>query len=123
VTLGLIADGRHLHPTTEALTVQAAGAGRIALTSDLVSPPQERPDGKLLGGARSGAEVVRRMAPRYGLAETAMMASLVPARAVGLDDRGRIAPGYRADLAVLDAAYRARETVVGGETVWQSRAG
>ena len=63
------------------------------------------------------------MAPRYGLAETAMMASLVPARAVGLDDRGRIAPGYRADLAVLDAVYRARETIVGGETVWQSLAG
>jgi N-acetylglucosamine-6-phosphate deacetylase len=123
VTLGLIADGRHLHPTTEALTVQAAGAGRIALTSDLVSPPQERPDGKLLGGARSGAEVVRRMAPRYGLAETAMMASLVPARALGLDDRGRISPGYRADLAVLDAVYRARETIVGGETVWKGLAG
>ena len=123
VTVGLIADGRHLHPTIEALTVHVAGVGRVALTSDLVARPRERPDGSLLGGARSGAEVVRRMAPRFGLAETALMASLVPAGVIGLDDRGRIAPGYRADLAVLDRDLRARETLVGGETVWQSPGG
>ena len=36
VTLGLIADGRHLHPVTEQLTVAVAGPSRIAATSDLV---------------------------------------------------------------------------------------
>jgi N-acetylglucosamine-6-phosphate deacetylase len=118
VTLGLIPDGRHLHPSTEALTVRVAGAERVALTSDLVARPQERPDGKLLGGARCGAELVARFAPRFGLQATATMASLVPARALRLGDRGRIAPGFRADLAVLDRSFAPLETVIGGRTVW-----
>jgi N-acetylglucosamine-6-phosphate deacetylase len=116
VTLGLIGDGRHLHPAVEELTVRVAGAGRIALTSDLVSPPAHRPDGKLLGGDRCGAALVARMA-RFGLPEAAAMASLVPARLLGLEDRGRIAPGYRADLAVLGRDFRPLETLVAGVRV------
>jgi len=118
VTLGLIADGRHLHPTTEALTVHVAGPDRIALTSDLVPAPQERPDGSLLGGARCGAALVQRTAPRFGLASAVTMASLVPARVLGLEDRGRLAPGFRADLALLDRSFQPLETLIGGRTVW-----
>lgn len=118
ITLGLIADGRHLHPTTESLTVRAAGPRRIALTSDLVRPPQELPDGRLLGGDRCGAALVRRIAARFGLAESAAMASLVPAELLDLTDRGRLAPGFRADLAVLDGALEPLETLVAGASVW-----
>ena len=114
--LGLVADGRHLHPRVEELTVRVAGPERIALTSDLVPAPAEGPDGKLLGGDRAGAALVARMA-RFGLPEAAMMASLVPARVLGLADRGRLAPGFRADLAVLDASFAPVETVVAGEAV------
>jgi N-acetylglucosamine-6-phosphate deacetylase len=113
VVLGLIADGRHLHPRTEELTVRVAGPGRIALTSDLVASPGHRSDGSLLGGNRCGAALVARMA-RFGLAEAATMASLVPARLLGLADRGRIAPGYRADLAVLAPDFEPLRTVAGG---------
>jgi N-acetylglucosamine-6-phosphate deacetylase len=120
VTLGLIADGRHLHPRVEELTIRAAGVQRIALTSDRVAHPAERPDGRLLGGDRAGAALVKRAA-RFGLREAAVMASLVPARLLGLSDRGRLAPGFRADLAVLDADFRPLETVVGGETAWTVR--
>lgn len=120
VTLGLIADGRHLHPRVEDLTVRAAGPGRIALTSDLVEPPADSPDGKLLGGAVAGAALVARMS-RFGLAEAARMASLVPALVLGLADRGRLAPGYRADLAILDASLRPLETICGGESAWTVR--
>lgn len=116
VTLGLIADGRHLNPATEALTVRAAGPGRIALTSDLVPLPAQRPDGTLLGGDRCGAALIARMA-RFGLAEAATMASLVPARLLGLSDRGRLAPGYRADLAILGRDLRPLETLVAGSPV------
>lgn len=116
VTLGLLADGRHLHPDTEELTVRAAGPSRIALTSDLVPRPAQRRDGTLLGGDRSGAALVARMA-RFGLPEAAGMASLVPARLLGLGDRGRVAPGYRADLAVLDRELRPRATLVAGRPV------
>jgi N-acetylglucosamine-6-phosphate deacetylase len=113
VTLGLIADGRHLNPVMEELTLRAAGPERIALTSDLVPSPAQRRDGTLLGGDRCGAALVARMA-RFGLAEAAAMASLVPARVLGLADRGRIAPGYRADFAVLDADFRPLQTLVRG---------
>jgi N-acetylglucosamine-6-phosphate deacetylase len=113
VTLGLIADGRHLHPDVEELTVRVAGAARIALTSDLVRLPAHRPDGSLLGGDRAGSALVARMV-RFGLPEAAAMASLVPARLLGLGDRGRIAPGYRADIAVLASDLRHQATLVGG---------
>ncbi len=118
VTLGLNADGRHLHPATEELTFRTAGPRRIALTSDLVPPPHEKPDGKLLGGDRCGAALVQRMAARFGLAEAAQMASLTPAGLLGLADRGRLAPGFRADLAVLGADFTPQETIVAGETAW-----
>jgi N-acetylglucosamine-6-phosphate deacetylase len=119
VTIGLIADGRHLHPRVEELTVRLAGASRIALTSDLVANPM-RTDYSLGGGDRAGAALVARMA-RYGLAEVAAMASLVPARLLGLADRGRLAPGQRADLAVLDHAYKPLETFVAGNVRWTVR--
>jgi N-acetylglucosamine-6-phosphate deacetylase len=118
ITLGLVGDGRHLHPITEELTVRAAGPARIALTSDLVGPPQELSDGKLLGGDRSGARIVERFARRFGLPEVAEMSSLTPARALGLSDRGRLAVGYRADLAILGRDFRPIETIVAGETVF-----
>jgi N-acetylglucosamine-6-phosphate deacetylase len=119
VTIGLIADGRHLHPRVEELTVRVAGPGRIALTSDLVAKPV-REDFSLGGGDRAGAALVARMA-RYGLAEAATMASLVPARVLGLADRGRLLPGHRADLAVLDRAYNPLETFVAGKVRWTVR--
>ena len=76
--------------------------------------PRSGRDGSLLGGDRIGAALVARMA-RFGLREAATMASLVPARVLGLADRGRLAPGYRADLAVLDAALRRRSNARRGE--------
>ena len=45
------------------------------------------------------------------------MASLVPARLLGLSDRGRIAPGYRADLALLTPELAPLETLVAGVAV------
>ena len=116
VTLGLIADGRHLHPRVEELTIRAAGAARIALTSDLVAKPL-LDDNRIAGGDRAGAGLVARIAS-YGLAEAAMMASLVPARLLGLTDRGRLAPGFRADVAVLDPRFTPLETLVAGNTHW-----
>ena len=53
-----------------------------------------------------------------GLGGAWQMASLNPARQLGIDDRvGRIAPGYDADLTALDAQGQAVLTVVGGEVV------
>jgi N-acetylglucosamine-6-phosphate deacetylase len=114
VTLGLIADGRHVHPRVEALTIRVAGPERIALTSDLVANPVLEGN-RLGGGDRAGAALVARMAA-YGLAEAAAMASLTPARLLGLTDRGRLAAGFRADLTLLDSRFNPLESVVAGKT-------
>jgi len=60
---------------------------------------------------------VARMA-RLGLPAAAGMASFVPARLLGLEDRSRLAPGFRADLALLDQQLRPVETLWNGKTVW-----
>ena len=120
VVLGLIADGRHLHPRNEELTLRVAGCERVALTSDVVAVPHVAETGRLLGGDRAGAGLVRRMR-RFGLAEAVLMASLVPARVLGLSDRGRLAPGFRADLAILDRDLRCVETVARGRRIWTVR--
>lgn len=113
VTLGLIADGRHLHPIIEELTIRAAGASRVAITSDLIAPPREDDAGEPVGGDLCGAALVERSA-RIGLREAAMMASLVPSLLLGLTDRGRVAPGFRADLALVSREFRPVETIVAG---------
>jgi N-acetylglucosamine-6-phosphate deacetylase len=50
------------------------------------------------------------------LAECLRMASLYPAAILGVDDSlGRIAPGYRADLAHFDEQFTVHNTWLGGE--------
>jgi N-acetylglucosamine-6-phosphate deacetylase len=120
VILGLNADGRHLHPRIEELTIRVAGPDRVALTSDLVQLPAHAEGGRLLGGDRAGAALLARMR-RFGLREATLMTSLVPARLLGLEDRGRLTPGCRADLAILDRDFRCVETVVAGRTIWTVR--
>jgi N-acetylglucosamine-6-phosphate deacetylase len=46
------------------------------------------------------------------------MASTYPARVLGDRERGRIAPGMRADLVLLDDALQVRATWIGGEPAW-----
>jgi N-acetylglucosamine-6-phosphate deacetylase len=40
------------------------------------------------------------------------------AHVLGLTDRGRLAPGFRADLAVVAQDFTPLRTVIGGEIVW-----
>ncbi len=55
-----------------------------------------------------------------GLAASAALASANPAKALGLDDRGRIAEGLRADLLIAERGRvpRLRSTIRGGKLVW-----
>ncbi|MBN9348893.1 MAG: NAD(P)-binding domain-containing protein [Devosia sp.] len=53
------------------------------------------------------------------LEEALRMASLYPAEALGVDkERGRIAPGLRADLVHLSDELSVRGTLIGGETAY-----
>lgn len=53
------------------------------------------------------------------LAEAVRMASTVPARVLGLSDRkGRLAPGFDADLVALDNNLNVAMTWAGGRLVF-----
>ena len=133
VTVEVIADGVHLHPSTVRMLLQAFGPERVALITDGVAPAglekaafrlggQEAqldggrvtlPDGTIAGSAATMDTVVANVV-RWGtasLAEAVRMASAVPATVAGLGGRkGRIAPGYDADIVALDNDLRVEAT-------------
>lgn len=47
-------------------------------------------------------------------------AASVPARVLGLHDRGRVTVGARADLTLFDQSMQVAAVMVAGEIVWQS---
>ncbi len=75
-------------------------------------------DGTLAGSVLT-LDVALRNAVGCGvpLEEAARMVTLNPARYLGLTDRGRLEPGARADLVVLDTDLTVREVWVRGERV------
>jgi len=81
-------------------------------------------DGAALAGSTSSMiRGVRNMIDVCGvsLGEAVQMASLNPARALGLDTRkGRIAPGMDADLVALTDGLDVRQTWVAGKRAYCS---
>jgi N-acetylglucosamine-6-phosphate deacetylase len=74
-------------------------------------------DGTLAGTALDMATAVRNAVSLLGLdlAVAARMASEYPAEFLGLgNELGRIAPGYRANLVLMDDQYQVRRTWIGG---------
>jgi N-acetylglucosamine-6-phosphate deacetylase len=135
---GLIADGVHVHPATMRLALAAKPRGKIMLVTDAMPPlgtdaesfalygrTIHRRDGRLVtdDGVLAGADLdmaqaVRNCATLLGgdVGEALRMASLYPARFLGLDDRiGRLAPGLFADIVLLDPSVRVLGTWVGGD--------
>jgi len=113
VTVCLICDGIHVHPRIIQLTIQAKGPHRVAAVSDLVAPTRRAglgeirrvagairtPEGILAGSCTTMDEVFRRLVNwGHSMETAAMLTATTPAAALGLFDRGRIAPGLRADL-------------------------
>ncbi|WP_136689446.1 N-acetylglucosamine-6-phosphate deacetylase [Halorhabdus amylolytica] len=139
VTAELIADLIHLHPAAIELALAAKGPERCMLVTDAIAAT-ELPDGeyeigdldvvvedgesRLADGTLAGSTLTMDAAVRnlvqsvgVGLPTAVRMASTVPARAMGLQDRGRLAPGLRGDVTVLDPDLRVRATLVDGEVV------
>lgn len=58
-----------------------------------------------------------------GLVGAVRLASKNPAKALGLSDRGEVAVGKRADLAVVDASDRVVQTLCKGETIFSNGSG
>ncbi|MBV9287237.1 MAG: N-acetylglucosamine-6-phosphate deacetylase [Hyphomicrobiales bacterium] len=124
VICGVIADGEHARPAAYRTAIAAKGARGIALVSDAMPPSAGGPASFELQGRRikragmklvdergtlAGAAITMRDAVRYlvrdlgrPLAEALTMATLTPARLLGLDHRiGRLKPGFAADLVHL----------------------
>src|SRR5256714_4287885 len=136
VTVGLIADGEHVHPAVCEQLLRVKGASRIALTTDQTSAAGSPPgtyalsgravisdgrvvhleDGTLAGSAATMPDLVRLMArlPGVGVARAISLASAVPAKVLGENRLGRIHEGACADLIVLDPDLRVRLTIVRG---------
>ena len=135
---GLIADGIHVHPASLRVAIAAKPRGTMFLVSDAMATigatdkafqlngetiteiggRLATADGTLAGSALDMASAVRNTVHllHQPLEEALRMASLYPATFMGLDDRiGRIAPGHRADLVLLDDEIAVLETWIGGD--------
>jgi len=134
---GIIADGYHLHPATLRVALRAKGPERLMLVTDampsvgsdetvfLIHGREIRregdrligADGTLAGSTLTMAGAVKGMMAQghVPLEVASHMASTTPAVFLGLGDKlGRIAPGYRANLVLVDDAIDVRRTWIGG---------
>jgi N-acetylglucosamine-6-phosphate deacetylase len=137
IVCGLIADGEHAHPLAYRVALAAKGPRGIALVSDAMPPAAGGPDvfelqgrrmtrvgaklvaedGTLAGAAITMCDAVGYVveALKASLADALMMATLTPARLLGVDDRiGRLKPGLRADLVHLADDFQVKEVWTGG---------
>ena len=147
----IIADGIHLHPAVIALAVRAKTPTRMALITDAIRATG-LPEGiydlggqdvivrngscwlidasggasRTLAGSTLTLEAGLRnamLATGLSLAEALPMATTTPAASIGMAGQiGTLAPGYLADIALLDQAGRVQLTVVGGRVVYDSLA-
>jgi N-acetylglucosamine-6-phosphate deacetylase len=136
VTCDMIADGVHLDPAILRLIMRSKTAARISLISDAIAPAglgdgdyeiwgetirvkngqTQNIRGSIAGSVITMLDAVRMMLS-LGVSESevARMASLNPARLLGIDSVcGSIQEGKRADLVAIDRNGVVRLTVVGG---------
>jgi len=134
---GIIVDGHHVDPVMLKLALRCKRHDRFMLVTDAMPPVgsaeptfvlQGRTirvvdgacrdeNGTLAGTALDMASAVRNAVSSLGLdiVAAARMASEYPAEFLGLgDELGRIAPGYRANLVLVDDDIRVQRTWIEG---------
>jgi N-acetylglucosamine-6-phosphate deacetylase len=145
LTTEVIADGKHLSPELLRLAYKAKGSDRLALVTDAMRAV-DLPDGEYWFGPEGTGERVRKLdgvgvtldgtalasgatgldhavrtmhrAAGVPLPEAVRMASLTPARILGIDrEVGSLEAGKRADLVVLDAELNVKQVYIGGQRV------
>ena len=123
-TYELVCDGVHVHPSVLDLTINTLGTSRLCLISDAMSlagmgPSESRYLGKEIYSDKKGcyykdddiligsATLINESAKwlyQEGLLDKQSFFKVVsenPARVLSLSDKGRIAPGYKADLVMF----------------------
>lgn len=144
LTVELIADGHHVHPAGVKLVVQAKGNDRLILISDgmrAVGMPageyelgglavmSDGETARLKNGSLAGSlltlDAAVRNTVRFSgvpLYEAVAMASLIPARRIGVDGKmGSIREGKLANLVVVDETCHVRRVWRRGQLVFQGR--
>src|SRR5947207_9971296 len=137
----LIADGQHVSGTLMKMLYRAKGPGGICLVPDATAGAG-LPNGShfslfgkdcivengvclladrsaLAGSASRMIDLVRTMIMKVGvpLHEAVMMATENPARAIGLETKGRLEVGADADLVVLSPEWEVLRTLAGGDEI------
>jgi N-acetylglucosamine-6-phosphate deacetylase len=134
---GIIVDGHHVHPATLRLALRCKRRDRFVLVTDampvvgsdrhsfelqgktirLADGACRDENGTLAGTALDLASAIRNCVSLLGLdvADALRMASQYPADYLGLShELGRIAPGLRANLTLLDDSLHVRRTWIDG---------
>ncbi|MCK4241786.1 MAG: N-acetylglucosamine-6-phosphate deacetylase, partial [Candidatus Atribacteria bacterium] len=137
----IITDCIHVHPAIVNLLVRAKGVDKIILITDamraaglqdgtydlgglkvIVKNSEARlGSGNLAGSTLTMNRAVKNMIEKVGIniKESVKMASLNPARLLGLDkDRGSLTPGKRADIVVLDDNFNVVYTIKKGKVIY-----
>lgn len=138
----IIVDLVHVHPAMVKLLVRAKGLDRALLVTDaicaagmpdgtyelggqeiIVTEGEARlPSGNLAGSTLTMEHAVRNVMQAAGLswAEAIRLATLTPAKSIGMDHRkGRLSPGYDADITLLDEHLEVVLTMVAGRVIYQ----
>jgi N-acetylglucosamine-6-phosphate deacetylase len=137
---GIIVDGHHVDPITLKLAMRCKRHDRFVLVTDAMPAVGSNTDsfvlqgktirvvdgacrdeqGTLAGTALDMAQAIRNSVSTLGLelTEALRMASEYPADYLGLGhELGRIAPGHRANLALIDDTLHVRRTWIDGVSV------
>ena len=142
LTVEMIADNRHLPPTLMKLAVKCVGPDRLCIVSDATSGAG-LPDGSRfrMGGLEyevsdgvgmmldrssfaGSSTLLNQMLPvlidvvGVPLVEAVRMATLNPARVIGVDDRkGSLLPGMDADIVIFDDDFTTWRVMIGGQWI------
>ena len=144
ISCELIADGHHVSPTLMKMLYCAKGPGGICLVTDATAGAG-LPDGSrfslfgndcivqggvclladssaLAGSASRMIQLVRMMVSEVDVPvhEAVAMATQNPARAIGLEGKGRLAVGADADLVIFSPELQVLGTFAGGENIWSN---
>jgi N-acetylglucosamine-6-phosphate deacetylase len=135
----IIADGIHVDPSIVRLFLRAKGSDKAVLITDAISATgmpggayrlgdfevqvkdgRCESEGKLAGSVLTLDRAIRNVMSFAGwqLNRAVKLVTLNPARLLGItDQRGIVAPGRRADLAVLNSEGKVVQTIIAGEVV------
>lgn len=145
ITVEIIADGIHLPPSLLKLIYKLKGPDKIALITDSMRGAG-MPDGKsVLGNRDNGLPViiedgVAKLTDRSAFAgsiatcdrlvrnmtrladvplcEAVRMASLTPAKILGIKNKGSLEQGFDADIVIFDDNINVSHTIINGRVVY-----